>query len=131
MTTIRILAALISALALTGCGSDEPTTGASPEPTTSQTQPADEVTAAAIAEQIGCTKFKPSATPQLYVADQGRCRMGGAEVSVYVFDKQADSDAWWEVAETFGLANLVRSGLVTVDAVNRANRDAVEAALSD
>lgn len=90
-----------------------------------------ELSAKGVAAEIGCTGFKASTTPQMYVADQGTCRMGGAEVWVYVFDRQSDADAWWDVGSQFGLPNVVRVGLVAVDAVNRSNRDAVEAALSD
>lgn len=108
------------------------TPGASeiPSPvTSSEPAPPSEQSAEKVAGTIGCTGFKPDAEPQMFVADQGHCQMGGTEIAVYVFDTQQDSDAWWEVAKSFGLPNVVRVGTVTVDAVNRSNRDKVKAAL--
>jgi hypothetical protein len=82
--TLTILA--VVALAVTGCGSDEPTDDAE-----------------SLAEQTGCDTLTEEPTEELFVREKFAC---DDDATVYTFNNGDGKSGWLEFAETFGVVVL-------------------------
>lgn len=114
---MKRMAAILGVLVLAGCGGSSGGTVSGAEK------------ASDVATKIGCTGLVPEPSPQLYVADQATCSLNGVDVRVYSFASDQDVDNWWKIAQSFGVANMIRSGRVIVDAINQDTAAKVKAAL--
>ncbi|MGH9250871.1 MAG: hypothetical protein ACRD0W_15300 [Acidimicrobiales bacterium] len=84
MRTLTMLAAAL-ALAVAGCGSDEP------------------AEAETLAEQTGCEELAEEPTEELFVREKFAC---DDDATVYMFNNADGKSGWLEFAETFGTVVL-------------------------
>lgn len=98
--------------AVTGCSGSDGSSDAA-----SLSTPAD------VAQAAKCTGYHSGSTDELFVKEQGKCSIGGAEVTIDTFASTDDVTSFYDVASGFGGLYLVGDTWIVTGP-----RDALEAA---
>lgn len=91
----RSLGLLVAALALAGCASSEPSSGAPGAPGGTKLSLED------VASEVGCTDMT-AGDVQIYTEEAAECTKDGHDVYLYTFATKKSRDQWMKVARDAG-----------------------------